>query len=1138
MPPRQAPPRSAAQRLARVRNRLARDPQLRSLFLQQNVFVSESDFLDDYLRTQNQRNLRNVSDIVRRTTRRNIRQANYILTGERPAYIVNDNMLDNMNVIMAAIQRFERRIINGEVFVIGDVDDEGYAGNQHHILNANTIGRIRRVLNNEFEDGDESDKQVLENLLRSNRVYINTYNVTSRRGTRVMRPRRNTGSFLPFLHKINDVFVENLLAKFGLWKEVLASNYDINCLVHSLKESVSQEVLNDLATCVKNKTVPRKHLKHIGEKYNLLFTVHTDQAKFISQYGPKDGENIELVLYKNHYFPFVKDTGVTGFAIRNWVECKERYKNSKAWYKKKDWKASNGAGISSMKLVKIICESDDLSTNIDMSNSTIWETVYLDDVRNFDINSLEYTDKSVHLIHAPRGQYEDKEDYQANIVNIKRNRRLILQRDGGEETIKRLDKQIKELKLGYEEQDALIRSNIIPEATIFFDFESCSQEYHAAYLVAWQVQDEEEIFHSAGSYCALEFLEWLDFYYGFEASAEHPKCLTLIAHNVSYDLSFLLEFLDSGSLKAIKNGSKFLSLTGHYNNLQITFKDSYKIIPSALRNFSSMFHLNSEKEIMPYDLYDHEFICGDFLATPQEIVKLYSEDFVEAMKPNISKWSCETECGKWDMLKYSLKYCEIDVQLLNQGWNSFRKMTLDFFNIDINAKEIISVAGMSYRHLMNHCFEGVYSVSGIVLEFLRRATVGGQTQSCNNMKVNVEGSIFDQDKVSLYPAAMVSMQGIPLGKPKPFYKEIPEGSDYFFVQIEIVKVEGPHYDFPILTIRNDEGINEWRNNVEGCCIVIGKQTLQDLIKWNNVFEYRVIQGYYWDEGWNDNLGKAIQSMYDMRAKLKQENNPAQLIFKLLMNASYGRTGLKPIDDEEKYLTAEHLDRFIFNNHDRITSINVMPNGDTRVKLLKPIHTHFNQQYIAAMILEEAKHLMRKVLLLQQHTGSPLMGRIYYTDTDSIHISQEAWEEVQQLYLERYNETLQGKALGQFHSDFEIEGTYQCKDFKLVRSIVTKEELNGGSLYSKHLIVCGKKSYLDVLTCDKNQSVELFHFRMKGISEQAMIDKCNTDYAGDIVQVYQDLYDGTPVTFKLKGLFKTDLNCKIHTITQPRVVQFK
>ena len=962
---------------------------------------------------------------------------------------------------------------------------------------------------------------------------------------RNMRPDRNRGSFLPYTHIIDDAFVEAELAKYGLWREVKEENYDTCCLLQSLTPMLNEQILDDIKLAVRNASIPRKHLRYIGLKYNLKFIVHTDGDKNVPTYGDPEGQLIELCLYKGHYFPYVKDTKITGFALRNWRTLKEKYPTN--WYTKGGMGGQGGVGVSSMRLIKQMLEpKNKLVVPIDIANPEIWKTVYVKRVSKM-FTKLDYPDEAVQLVHPPRGiVQEDKRQFQRELAGIKRNRAKLLDRDGGEETLARLEKQISELKLGLVEQNALYRCNMLPTATIFFDFESCSQGKHEAYFVAWQVDGEKEVYHAKGPACAVKFLEWIEFFYGDHAGNQDQEQseITLIAHNVSYDISFILEHLKGGSMKAIKKGSRFISASGVYKTVELNFKDSYKIIPSALREFSSMFNLPYEKEVMPYDVFTHEFIAGDFLIHPDVIAETYSSEMVEEMRPNIEKHGCicEQDGERWDMLKYSQFYCERDVELLNAGWNAFRKMTLEFFDLDINAKEVLTTASLAFKHLQNECFDGTYSVSGIVLEFIRQATFGGQTQAARNESMIIEGQpILDMDKVSLYPTAMVSMPGIPLGKPKVFYDQIPDHADYFFVQIQIWRVRGPEYDFPMLPLRTKEGTNDWTNDIEDQVCIVGKQTLQDLIDWNDVFEYKVLRGYYWDEGWNSHLSGTIQNMYDRRAQLKAEGNPAQLIFKLLMNSSYGRTGLKPIDNMDYYLAPDKLNRFIANNYYRISQMNIMPNGDTRVVANKAINRHFNQQHVAAMILETSKHLMRKVLLLQQRIESPLAQQIFYTDTDSIHISQPAWRELELIYKSKYNEQLAGKALGQFHSDFELGGTFMhSAEGKLVPTdpSLLADDIKSSSLYSSKLYICGKKAYLDVLQSTTHPGLVVYHFRLKGIPEKSIVSKCNAEYGGRVDRLYEALATGERMTFTLSGLFKTGLDGLIQTASMERTVQFK
>ena len=52
--------------------------------------------------------------------------------------------------------------------------------------------------------------------------------------------------------------------------------------------------------------------------------------------------------------------------------------------------------------------------------------------------------------------------------------------------------------------------------------------------------------------------------------------------------------------------------------------------------------------------------------------------------------------------------------------------------------------------------------------------------------------------------------------------------------------------------------------------------------------FAIIDGYYYNEGRNDTINHVIKDLYDLRKKSKQENNPAQVAIRLLMNSMCGR----------------------------------------------------------------------------------------------------------------------------------------------------------------------------------------------------------------------------------------------------------
>ena len=959
----------------------------------------------------------------------------------------------------------------------------------------------------------------------------------------------NNLGFFPYTHNIDDEDLSSLLARLGLFKKVEKENYEDNCLVKAIEESgvLEKSVVNDIKCKITNKVVARKHLTKIGRLFGLCFVVHSmreDKSygnRRICKFGDPKGKVIELGIMMGHYFLFINNTGYCGFAVKNYKELKEKY--PARWMNKFNMNGGSKRNtITSMTLLKILTEETDFTREIDLSDDSIYETIYADKVKTtFRNKGLDYPENAVKLVHPKRMEEIDRRDYRGEYVKINILQRKLLEKEGGEEAFERISSQIERLGLGPHEHMRMLRANQLPDATIFFDFETCTTRKHIPYLCCWQVDGESRIFNAKGETCAIEFLEWIAREYD---RPDEDVQICLIAHNVSYDIQFLLEYVENGSLSALKRGSKYVTAEAKFGHIELIFKDSWRMIPSKLSDFPKMFNLEDHgKEILPYSLFDPDFIKGDFMVYKDEM-KIMFPDMYEDMLANVTKWNCTGEDGKWDMMKYSLKYCEMDVQILSKGWNAYRKQGIEIFEIDINGREILTAAGMAYNHLLNTgCFVDAYSVSGVPLEFFRQGTTGGQTQVRNNEScLQVEGHILDMDKVSLYPYAISEFPGIPKGKPKVWSGNwIPENCDYFYCEIEVLKYASPNYDFPIVAIRDDKtGLNDWSNELEGKALIVGKRTLLDLIEWTDTFEYRVIHGYYWDEGFNDTFCKVIKRLFDLRLEFKRQKNPAQLVVKLLMNSSYGRCGLKPISTEDKYLEEEKLNSFLVNNYERINDMTVMPNGDMKCSVKKSIDEHFNTQYCAAMILEYAKHFMRKILLMSQRLMpySLFPNQIYYTDTDSVHISLDAWNELKYIFDAKYGEKIEGKKLGQFHSDFELAGTYQNIDGHLKETIFRDEDLGeGGELYSKKFYCCGKKAYLDVLTSTQNQNLEVYHFRLKGVPHKTIISKVDTCYGGCIETLYQDLCKGEAITFTIDCMFKCSKDSTMSTIQQNRVIQF-
>ena len=171
------------------------------------------------------------------------------------------------------------------------------------------------------------------------------------------------------------------------------------------------------------------------------------------------------------------------------------------------------------------------------------------------------------------------------------------------------------------------------------------------------------------------------------------------------------------------------------------------------------------------------------------------------------------------------------------------------------------------------------------------------------------------------------MDGLSEDKPK----VIPDKSyeflkqqDGYFARIKSTKLN-KHLDFPLTPKLNEEsGVRDFINEMDNGIIYIDKVGLEGLITFHEA-EFEIIDGYYYDQGRNNKINHVIEDLYNLRLKLKQDKNPAQIVIKLLMNSMYGKTIIKPVetytivkddrDDFEKYIS------YNYNYIDSVIEVN-------------------------------------------------------------------------------------------------------------------------------------------------------------------------------------------------------------------------
>jgi hypothetical protein len=616
---------------------------------------------------------------------------------------------------------------------------------------------------------------------------------------------------------------------------------------------------------------------------------------------------------------------------------------------------------------------------------------------------------------------------------------------------------------------------------IYFDVETTTNGHiHKPYMICSESRDGKAKHRFTGKYCIQSWLKTIK---------NNSVCY---AHNLRYDFQFVLPFVTCTSIT--KSGNRVKTAKCRYGKYTLIFKDTCSMITEKLKEFPTMFGLEDEKEIIPYELYTEASVLTDKLPIDSAKPYLSDEDF-EKFKENIENLRIGTSDGMFYHLRYAAYYCRRDVTVLKQGYEKFREWMQEITDIDIDY--CVSLPQLAHKFgLKSGVYDGCYTLSGVARDFIQRSVVGGRCMTRNNEKFITECRVEDLDGVSLYPSAMYRIPGFLMGTPK-LYREGVDLStvDGYFLEIDVKDVK-INRAFPLISRKNEEGIRMFDNNIRGK-IIVDKFTLEDLIEFQQI-DYEIVRGYYFDEGRNSKINQFIKNLFEERLKKKKEGNKIQIVYKLLMNAFYGKTILKPIEHEYRFVrSAEKLRKTISYNFNHIEEYVEIGKGYTEVgkeyymiKQKKPIIDHYNSCHIGSEILGISKRIMNEVFTLAEDNNID----IYYQDTDSMHLRNDdgQLDRLSELYYAKYNRVLQGSALGQFHCDFEVEGATI-------------------SPYAVKSIFLGKKTYYDKV-CAGDFTADVY--RMKGIPGSLITNP---------EQTYTDLYNGAEYIYNLATVCKFTCN---------------
>ena len=948
-------------------------------------------------------------------------------------------------------------------------------------------------MNKDFSQATVSTNQIIEITI------INQKNIGREIKNKIYAD--NGGSF--YIYKINEKFKNNValvkkLERYQIFEDLNNEAFNENCLVYAMRQTnlFSEAILNNMRTTCFNRYISKKQLQEFGEMYNIKFNVvkyrpETNKFEDITHGKNKffgsvkdDALKIKLALVNGHYILNEDVEGVSTFYLKNYDDIENNCKDMEQDEKFKITKKSNGKykkdksmyhEIKSYNFVKFMT-----------SDNKTW---------SFD-----------DLCHLRNNLYEFNTDEIKDLNNF-------------------TDKDFKAFE--HQEPKETEISKIY-----FADTETdTSGPYHVAFCIAYSEQDEldnnfniieehQEIKFEFGRNCLNNFLDKLE------------NNSLVYFHNLGYDIRQFNEYIIN---KECCKNTKVMNAEIIYKGKKIYFKDTLSIVSMKLADFPKSFNLDcGEKEMFPYKYYTFENfeklnnlgIISE--AGKQELKHNWNQKIFEE---NLNKLGIAKD-GKFNMVDYVKFYCCQDVRILKQGFQKFRKMCWESLKIDVN--KTLTAPSLANQYFTREIYEKIpdyYLYGGIVRGFIQKAVYGGRCMTRLNKKWSVNEELADFDAVSLYPSAMNRLYCVK-GKPEVLKpeelnttyllnntcaedeqpnKNKPISS--YVVEILITNIK-KHLAFPCVvykdkttnTNKNDDG-----ENAIGKTAVVDNITLEDWIKYNGL-ECESLRDYKWTGEKSFLIRDVIQNLHLLRCEYKKTKNPLQLVIKLIMNSAYGKMIQKPITTTTEfkrkhtkifykklndYVDDYPLDKYLIKNSSKIISYIQVNKNLYAIKVGQPIDKFYTNTLLGVQILSMSKRIMNEVMC----TAEDIDIKIYYQDTDSMHIQKNKIDDLATEYKKRYGRELIGKNLGQFHNDFdEVENGYAYKS-----------------------IFVGKKMYVDMLKNEKNE--QGIHYRMKGVNLDC-VKLYSEENNCEIFDIYNKLYNGDEITFdllKAKPCFKMNDN---------------
>ena len=446
-------------------------------------------------------------------------------------------------------------------------------------------------------------------------------------------------------------------------------------------------------------------------------------------------------------------------------------------------------------------------------------------------------------------------------------------------------------------------------------------------------------------------------------------------HNFSkFDGYFLVKYLAKiGTCDPIINKGKIISVNFNYNDISITFKDSYLLLPSSLRKLGKSFNIESLKGIFPYALSDINY-SGK---VPE--FKYFSNITIEKYNKYRDSFTNET----WNFRNEAVKYCELDCISLFQILSKFNTLIFNRFKLNINKYPTLPSLSFAIFRSQYLKKDSIHMMSGDIANYIRQGYTGGACDMYIPRPIN-NCKIFGYDVNALYPTVM-SKNKLPIGNPTYFSGDITKFNKNAFGFFYCNITTPDELKHPIIQthVKTSEGIRtiaplgSWSD-------MIFSEEMYNAMKFGYKFE--ILWGYIFDSDYI--FDSFVNELYKIRLDYPK-SDPMNYIAKIIMNSLYGRFGMDDNFIVTEIMKKEDFDKFekldkdnsildVIELDDNLLIQSKNPKVELDTLLDNASETHNVNISIAAAITAYARIHMSQFKNNDKYN-------LYYSDTDSVYI---------------------------------------------------------------------------------------------------------------------------------------------------------